>query len=68
MLRLIFKDKSNFFRQFKQIFFFTDHKKATHHYEVLKISPGATSDEIRSAYLEMLKKYHPDLNKSPDAT
>ena len=30
-------------------------------YEVLKISPNASKEEIRSAYVELSKKNHPDL-------
>jgi len=30
-------------------------------YKVLGVSPAATADEIRSAYRELVKKYHPDL-------
>lgn len=29
-------------------------------HEVLGVTPGASSEEIRRAYLEMVKKYHPD--------
>ena len=29
-------------------------------YEVLGISPNATDDEVKSAYRQMAKKYHPD--------
>ncbi|MBE5777864.1 MAG: hypothetical protein E7331_00875 [Clostridiales bacterium] len=31
-------------------------------YQVLGISPGASDDEIKSAYRKLAKKYHPDLN------
>ena len=32
------------------------------YYEVLGIKKGATDDEIKKAYRQMAKKYHPDLN------
>lgn len=32
-------------------------------YEVLGVKPGATQDEIKKAYREMVKKYHPDSYK-----
>ncbi len=37
-----------------------DHRKAEDPHEVLGVSPGATKDEIRSAYRQMVAKYHPD--------
>ena len=36
-------------------------------YGVLGVSKNATDDEIKSAYRQMAKKYHPDLNKTPEA-
>ncbi len=38
------------------------------YYEILGIKKGASDDEIKSAYRQMAKKYHPDLNKSPEAS
>ena len=34
------------------------------YYEVLGIQKGASADEIKKAYRQMAKKYHPDVNKN----
>lgn len=36
-------------------------------YEVLGIKRNASKSEIKSAYRKLIKKYHPDVNKSPGA-
>lgn len=36
-------------------------------YETLGIKENASSSEIKRAYRELAKQYHPDINKSPDA-
>ncbi|MDR1622572.1 MAG: J domain-containing protein [Synergistaceae bacterium] len=38
-----------------------------HCYAVLGLSPGAAPEEVRSAYRRLLKRYHPDHDKSIDA-
>ena len=37
------------------------------YYEVLGLQKGATDAEIKKAYRQMAKKYHPDVNKEPGA-
>ena len=36
-------------------------------YQVLGIGPSASADEIKAAYRELVKRYHPDLFHSPEA-
>ena len=38
------------------------------YYEIFVLSPTATKEEIKKRYRELAKKYHPDINKSPNST
>ena len=37
------------------------------YYEVLGVQRGASADEVKSAFRQLARKYHPDVNKEPDA-
>ena len=44
----------------------TTHKRD--YYEVLGVSKGASEEDIRKAFRKLALQYHPDRNKSPDAS
>ncbi len=37
------------------------------YYEILGLDKGASVDEVKKAYRRLARKYHPDVNKAPDA-
>ncbi|MDY7009711.1 MAG: DnaJ C-terminal domain-containing protein [Planctomycetota bacterium] len=37
------------------------------YYEILGVDRSASAEQIKSAYRRLARKYHPDVNKSPDA-
>jgi molecular chaperone DnaJ len=36
-------------------------------YQILGITPGASREQIKIAYKNLAKKYHPDISKEPNA-
>ena len=41
--------------------------KNMNYYEILGVTLNANANEIRKAYLELIKKYHPDVYKEADS-
>jgi len=37
------------------------------YYQILEVNENSSVEEIKQAYRNLAKKYHPDINKSPDA-
>lgn len=47
---------------------FTQRTAMQAYYQVFSLSPDASLEEVRRAYRELARQYHPDLNTSPEAT
>lgn len=50
-----------------KIYYFLGVASSATPYEILKVSPNATTTEIKEAYLDLAKKWHPDHNKTSHA-
>lgn len=42
-------------------------KSHKNYYAILGVTPDSTQAEVKSAYRKLARKYHPDVNKSPDS-
>ena len=46
---------------------FGSEKPTSYYYKVLGLEPGFSDEQLKNAYLEKVKKYHPDLSNDPNA-
>ena len=42
-------------------------KSRKNYYDVLGVTPDSTAAEVKSAYRSLARKFHPDVNKSPES-
>ena len=47
--------------------FVSRYERLKNYFQILGLNAGATEDEIRKAFRSLVKQYHPDLNKAPEA-
>ena len=52
-------------RRHQEILDFHRDLKAKNHFEILRLSRGATESQIREAYFLLVKRYHPDVHRGP---
>lgn len=52
------------FHEGKEVFYSVEYKD---YYSILGVKKTASQDEIKKIYRRLAKKYHPDVNKAPDA-
>ncbi|MDD5122905.1 MAG: DnaJ domain-containing protein [Dehalococcoidales bacterium] len=45
----------------------SSYKRPYKYYSLLEVQKGATLEEIKNSYRKLAKKYHPDINPSPEA-
>jgi len=60
------RTKPFFTSSLKDIIYVT-RRKASNHYDTLNISKDSTQEQIKAAYYDLTKKYHPDRNTTQDA-
>ncbi|XP_014211098.1 protein tumorous imaginal discs, mitochondrial [Copidosoma floridanum] len=62
------RPKPHFISSFKEIkAYMSTRRRVQNHYDTLKVAKESTQEEIKTAYYELTKKYHPDRNTSQEA-
>ena len=42
-------------------------KTKKNYYDILGVTPDSDENEVKSSYRQLARKYHPDINKSPES-